>query len=70
MIRRTFSILFGALIFGIIAPVAILLLFDAFPFEGFKGIAVVSAAGAVFGMVMGALFPSVFGFIFEMFLDI
>ena len=70
MIRRTLAALFGAFLFGIIAPIAYFFLFDAFPLEGFKGIAAVSAAGAVFGAVIGTLFPRVFGFIFEMFLDI
>jgi len=70
MIRRTLSALFGAFLFSIITPIAYFFLFDAFPLEDFKGIAAVSAAGTVFGAVIGALFPRVFGFIFEMFLDI
>ena len=69
MIRRTLAALFGSFLFSIITPIAYFSLFDAFPLEGFKGIAAVSAGGAVFGAVIGALFPRVFGFIFEMFLD-
>ncbi|MCH1499758.1 MAG: hypothetical protein L7U83_11900 [Akkermansiaceae bacterium] len=70
MIRRTLAALFGAFLFSIVAPIAYFFLFDAFPFGGFKGIAAISAVGAVFGAFIGALFPRVFGFIFEMFLDI
>ena len=70
MIKRTLSALFGAFLFSIITPIANFLLFETFPLEGFKGIAAVSAAGAFFGAVIGALFPRVFGCIFEMFLDI
>ena len=70
MIRRTVAALFGAFLFSIITPIVYFFLFDSFPLEGFKGVAAVSAAGAVFGAVIGVLFPRVFGFIFEMFLGI
>jgi hypothetical protein len=69
MIRRTLSALFGAFLFSIITPIAYFLLFESFPLEGLKGLGAVSAAGATFGVVIGAIFPRVFGFIFEMFLN-
>lgn len=70
MFKRILSALLGAFLFSIITPLVYFLLFEAFPLEGLKGIAVVSAAGAFIGAVIGALFPRIFGFIFEMFLEI
>ena len=70
MIRRTLAALFGAFLFSIVTPIAYFFLFDAFSLEGFIGIVAVIAVGAVFGAIIGAMFPRVFGFIFEMFLDI
>jgi hypothetical protein len=66
MIKRNLTALFGAFLFSIITSLAYFLLFETFPLEGLEGIATVSAAGAV----IGALFPRVRGFIFEMFLEI
>ena len=70
MIRRTLAALFGGFLFSIFTPIIYFFLFDAFPLDGFKGIAVVIVSGAALGAVIGAMFPRVFGFIFEMFIDI
>jgi hypothetical protein len=57
-------------LFGIVVPVGYFFAFDGLPFEGVKGIAVLAGVGIAVGATLGALFPRVFGFIFEMFPDI
>lgn len=69
MIKRTLTALFGAFLCSILAPIAYYFVFDGFPLEGFKGFLAIIAAGTVFGAILGALFPRVFGFIFEMLLN-
>lgn len=68
MIKRLLAGALGALIFAILTPIAWFLIFDAFPFGELKGAALLVGGGALFGAVLGALFPKVFGFVFELFL--
>ena len=68
MIRRTLSALFGTILFSVAVPIGYYFAFDGFP-EGLKGFVVIVGVGAVVGAILGAFFPRVFGFIFEMFLD-
>ena len=69
MIRRILAALFGALLFSVVVPIGYYLAFDGFSLEGLKGIALLFGVGVVVGATLGALFPRVFGFIFDMFLD-
>ena len=68
-VKRVLAAIFGAILFGIIVPIAYFFAFHRFPFDIFTGIALVAGAGAVLGAILGALFPRVFGFVFESFLD-
>ncbi len=69
MIKRILAAVFGALLFGILMPIAYPFVFDGFPLEGFKGILAVAGGGVALGALLGALFPKVFGFVFELFLE-
>lgn len=68
--KRILAAIFGAVLFGIVVPLAYFLLFDRFPIEGIKGVALLIGAGVTAGAILGALFPRVFGFVFETFFDI
>jgi hypothetical protein len=61
---------FGAVLFGIIVPVVYLLVFEGVPFGSLNGFLLLVGAGLAVGACLGALFPRVFGFIFEMFMDV
>ena len=70
MLKRTLAAIFGAILFAIIVPIGWFLIFDGFPLESaIKGILVLAGSGFGIGAILGALFPKVFGFIFEMFFD-
>lgn len=66
MTKRILAALFGAVIFGIVVPIAWLLIFKSVPLGGLKGIVLLIAGGMGLGALLGALFPRVFGFIAEM----
>ena len=70
MIKRFLAAIFGAVLFVIIVPIGYSLTFDQFPIDGFKGIILVAGGGMALGAVLGAMFPRVFGYVFEMFLDL
>ncbi len=65
MIKRFFSAIFAAFIFGIILPIVYWFIFKSFPLDGINGILLLVASGAIIGATLGALFPAVFGFVFE-----
>lgn len=68
--KRLLAALFGGIIFAILVPIGWFLAFDGFPLENFiKGALVLIGSGFAIGALLGALFPKVFGFIFEMFFD-
>ena len=66
MIRRILSAGFGAVLVGVLAPAAALLL-DVEP-ASFSGLLALAGVGACVGLCLGWLFPKVFGFVFEVFL--
>lgn len=66
--KRLLAAVFGAVLFLIISPIAYYFIFKEFPFGGLREIALVLGGGAAFGAILGAMFPRVFGFIFEAFL--
>ncbi len=71
MIKRILAAIFGAVLFAILVPGGWYLAFDGVPFDNpIKGILVLVGSGLAIGALLGALFPKVFGFIFEMFLDV
>jgi hypothetical protein len=65
---RILSALFGAILFGIMVPIAWFVAFHQFPLDGLIGVALLAGIGVVLGAILGALFPRVFGFVFEAFL--
>ena len=68
ILARVLSMLFGAVLFSIIAPVVYHLLFGQFPFKSFEGLAVLIGIGFISGAILGAMFPRVFGYVFTFFL--
>ena len=77
MIKKTYSLLarlcsalFGGVIFAIITPLSYWMIFKSVPTESFfTGLGILAGVGFVIGAILGALFPKVFGFIFELFTD-
>lgn len=68
MTKRILSAIFGAILFAVLVPLGYFLTFDGFPLDGFlSSIILLGSIGFVIGAILGALFPKVFGFIFEMF---
>ena len=68
MTKRILAALFGAVLFGILSPLAYVLLVGGdMKLMGLVGLAVL---GVVVGAILGALLPRVFGFVFELFLDV
>ena len=71
MIKRLLAAGFGGVVFAIITPITYLLIFDRFPLEGVvSSIALLAGIGFAIGALLGARFPKVFGFLFEMIFDI
>ena len=67
MINRVLAAIFGAVLFGIIAPLAYVLLIRG-P-GSLMGFVWVAALGVVVGAILGALFPRVFGLVFEVVME-
>jgi hypothetical protein len=70
ILKRVLAGAFGAFIFAIVVPIAYYFAIGNLPLDGFQGVALLAGGGAVLGALSGALFPQVFGFVFEAFLDI
>ena len=68
MLRRVVAACLGALVFGAIAPVTVLLL-AGWPEQGMTTLALLTAAGAAVGAALGALLPGVFGFVLDVLID-
>ncbi len=68
MTKRILAAIFGAVLFGILAPLAYVLLIGV-P-GSFIGVVWLAVLGVVVGAILGALFSRVFGFIFEVFMDV
>ncbi len=68
MLQRMAASAFGALVMGIVGPILYILIFGI-PgnLNAFIRIAVIAA---VTGATLGALFPKLFSFLFESFMDI
>lgn len=70
MTKKILSSIFGAFVFAVLLPLGYWLIFKELPLDGFfASIALLAAIGLVVGAILGAMFPRVFGFIFEMFVD-
>lgn len=71
MIKKVLAAVFGGILFAIIMPIAYWLIFSSMPLEGFlSGIILLVTCGFIFGGILGALFPKVFGFLFEVLLEL
>jgi len=68
MTKRILAALFGAVLFGLLAPLAYVLLVGAD--MNLMSLVRLAVLGVVVGAVLGALFPRVFGFVFELFMDV
>lgn len=68
MIKRVLAGTFGAVIFGVLAPLLYALLVRM-P-DSFSTVLWLAGSGMAIGAVLGALFPRIFGFVFEVFLDV
>ena len=64
MLKRVLSGIFGTVLFGILAPIIFVLFVDV-P-NSFSGLVWIVGAG----MILGALFPSVFALIFEIMVEV
>jgi hypothetical protein len=70
LLSRVLAAIFGGVIFAIITPLSYWLIFKSVPTESFfTGLGILAGVGFVIGAILGALFPKVFGFIFELFTD-
>lgn len=68
--KRLLAAIFGAILFAILVPIGWILAFSGLPSLGnLNGLIVLIGSGLAVGALLGALFPKVFGFIFEMFFD-
>ena len=68
MTNRFLAAMFGAVLFGVLAPILYVLLV-AVP-QSIMGFVWLGVAGVVVGAALGALLPRVFGFVFEIFMDV
>ena len=68
MLKRILAAIFGGILFGILVPIGYSIFLDV-P-ESPAGLIGIFSLGAFSGLILGFLFPRVFGFIFEIFLDI
>lgn len=68
MTNRILAAMFGAVLFGVLAPIFYVLLV-AVP-QSIMGFVWLAVAGVVVGAALGALLPRVFGFVFEIFMDV
>lgn len=71
MFKRILAAIFGGILFAIIAPIIYWFLTKSMPLDGFlHSLILLASIGFAIGATLGALFPKVFGFIFEIFVDI
>ena len=68
MTNRFLAAMFGAVLFGVLVPILYVLLV-AVP-QSIMGFVWLAVAGVVVGAALGALLPRVFGFVFEIFMDV
>ena len=68
MTNRFLAAMFGAVLFGVLAPILYVLLVVV-P-QSIMGFVWLAVAGVVVGAALGALLPRVFGFVFEIFMDV
>jgi hypothetical protein len=68
MTNRILAAMFGAVLFGVLAPILYVLLV-AVP-QSIMGFVWLAVAGVVVGAALGALLPRVFGFVLEIFMDV
>ncbi len=68
ILKRILAAIFGGVLFGILVPIAYSIFLDV-P-ESPAGLIGIFSLGAFSGLILGFLFPRVFGFIFEIFLSI
>ena len=68
MTNRILPAMFGAVLFGVLAPILYVLLV-AVP-QSIMGFVWLAVSGVVVGAALGALLPRVFGFVFEIFMDV
>ena len=68
MTNRFLAAMFVAVLFGVLAPILYVLLV-AVP-QSIMGFVWLAVAGVVVGAALGALLPRVFGFVFEIFMDV
>jgi hypothetical protein len=69
IVGRIFAAIFGAVLFGILVPLAWPSIFGGYPFDSVNGILATIIGGVAFGALLGALFPKPFVFVLELFLD-
>jgi hypothetical protein len=67
ILTRLFAVLFGAILFSVIVPVAYYFAFNQFLFNSSTGIALLVGIGFISGGLLGAVFPRVFGFVLIIF---
>jgi hypothetical protein len=70
MIKRILAAVFGAVVFGVLVPLGYWLVAETVPLGNLTGVLLLIGIGLLAGAVLGALFPKVFGFVFEAFMDL
>jgi hypothetical protein len=66
-LMRLFAVLFGAILFSVIVPVAYYFAFNQLLFNSSTGIALLVGIGFILGGLLGTVFPRVFGFVLVIF---
>jgi hypothetical protein len=66
-LTRLFAVLFGAILFSVIVPVACYFAFNQFLFQSSTGITILVGIGFILGALLGTVFPRVFGFVLIIF---
>lgn len=68
MIMRILAAIFASVLFAFLIPIIYVLL-EGVP-QSLMSLVWLALAGVVSGAILGALLPRVFGFVFELFMDI